>query len=370
MNPGNDTATPRETLLRQCLLGLAALSAAGILVELAISRHWTGKVQLIPWVMAVVALAAIVAVVRRPSRPNLQTARLVAGLVLASSAYGVWIHARANHRAAPLDADFGPKWDGMNAVSQWWAATTGAVGPSPTFAPGALGLSALALGMFTIGHQALGPSDVGPVTRQAVRRVGRMGATGVSLVFVSALWAVVWAIGEIRGLLRRSGVARRIAVAMVFVAGIVFAQWVLANPDPNRSGAPGQVRSVLASPGPRSVPENTPSAAPTTPPVSAAGATPPTPAPAPAATPNTPAPEATSPAAPQTTTPKPPPKPRAASPVRPAPRRTVPAPPPTQSSSDDDGHGHGGGDDDGDNSGHGGGGNSGHGGGDDDRRDD
>ncbi len=59
-----DTAS---TVLRRGLLWLAALTSAGIGVELAADRHWTQPVQLIAWAaLGAVALALLLCPNGRP----------------------------------------------------------------------------------------------------------------------------------------------------------------------------------------------------------------------------------------------------------------------------------------------------------------
>ena len=56
-----------DSLLRRGLLWLAALTSLGIVVELALERHWTQPIQLVAWVAVAVMLVAVVLVARDPS---------------------------------------------------------------------------------------------------------------------------------------------------------------------------------------------------------------------------------------------------------------------------------------------------------------
>lgn len=150
-----DAARP----LRLALIALAALSVAGTAVELATLRHWNGAVQLIPWGIA--GLLAILTIVMA-TRPGPGALRLVRGgavLAILASAFGVVRHVVANHETAPLDRVFGPKWDSMSALSRWWEAASGGVGPAPSLAAGVLAQAALCLLAATLRHPATARAD-------------------------------------------------------------------------------------------------------------------------------------------------------------------------------------------------------------------
>jgi hypothetical protein len=146
-------------LLRRCFIGLAAVSAVGTAVELALIRHWTSTVQLIPWIALAALAVALVLLVARPGRRSLQAARVLAVAVVLTAGFGVFEHVLANYDAAPLDFRYTNRWATMSATSKWWAAASESVGPSPVLAPGVLAQSALCLLFATIGHPALSPSD-------------------------------------------------------------------------------------------------------------------------------------------------------------------------------------------------------------------
>lgn len=54
-------------------------------------------------------------------------------------------HTLINFDSGPLDYRLAETWETMPATQQWWYAFTKVVGPSPTLAPGVLGLSATLL---------------------------------------------------------------------------------------------------------------------------------------------------------------------------------------------------------------------------------
>ena len=142
-------------VLRRCFVGLAAVGVIGTAVELALTRHWTSTIQLIPWFALAATAFALAMVVVRPGPRSLQIVRVLAVAVVLTAGFGVFEHVLANYDAAPLDFRYTDRWATMSATSKWWAAASESVGPSPTLAPGVLAQSALCLLFATIGHPAL-----------------------------------------------------------------------------------------------------------------------------------------------------------------------------------------------------------------------
>jgi hypothetical protein len=147
-----DTAS---TVLRRGLLWLAALTSAGIGVELAADRHWTQPVQLIAWAALGAVALALLLVAWSPTRRKLQLARLLVILVILSAIWGVWEHVYANYDAGVLDFAYVDTWDGLTEPTRWWLAVTKTVGPSPPLAPGALAQASLAVLIATLRHPML-----------------------------------------------------------------------------------------------------------------------------------------------------------------------------------------------------------------------
>jgi hypothetical protein len=143
--------TVSVALLRRCFLALAAAGIVGTAVELALSRHWTSAVQLIPWYALAVLTLALVLAVARPGPRTLRAVRLLAVLVMLSAVLGVYEHVLANYHAGPLDFVYTERWPTMSATSRWWAAITESVGPSPTLAPAVLAQAAACLLFATLG---------------------------------------------------------------------------------------------------------------------------------------------------------------------------------------------------------------------------
>jgi hypothetical protein len=161
--------TVSVALLRRCFLALAVAGIVGTAVELALSRHWTSTVQLIPW-FALGALAIAVALlVARPGRRAVLAVRVLAVLVILTAGLGVFEHVLANYHAAPLDFRYTSKWPTMSASSRWWAAASESVGPSPTLAPGVLAQAALCVLFATLGHPALPSGTAANVHRTRSR---------------------------------------------------------------------------------------------------------------------------------------------------------------------------------------------------------
>jgi hypothetical protein len=130
-----DAAAP---VLRRGLLGLAALTVAGLCVELAVAHHWTQPTQLIAWVALAIMVATIVLMLGTPSPGRVRLARILAIAVMLSALYGYWEHIESNYDAGELDMIYGDRWESLPQSTRWWLAISKTVGPSPPIAPGAL----------------------------------------------------------------------------------------------------------------------------------------------------------------------------------------------------------------------------------------
>ena len=127
-------------LVRRNLLGLTALTILATAFELATVEHWHGLEQLIPWAALALLAVATVLTLQAGNRVRV-TVRVLALLVLGASIYGVLDHIAVNYNSGPLDQRFADTWDSMPLIKRSWYAVTKTVGPSPTLAPGVLGLS-------------------------------------------------------------------------------------------------------------------------------------------------------------------------------------------------------------------------------------
>ena len=140
--------------------GLLALCGAGVLgtaVELAMLRHWTSAVQLVPWTALPPLGVALGALAVRPGRTTVRAARAVALTVVLVAAFGIFEHVKANYDAGPLDRRYSTRWETMSEPSRWWAAAAGSVGPSPALAPAVLAQAAACLALATAHHPAADP---------------------------------------------------------------------------------------------------------------------------------------------------------------------------------------------------------------------
>ena len=135
--------------LRIRVLLLALATEVGVLLELAMLRHWKTGVQIIPWVVVGLLLVATVGALARPERAS-RGVRSVAYLAFPAAGFGLWEHVEANHNAGPLDFRYATRWKTMSAASQWWTAATKGVGPSPPLTPAVLALIALMLLLATV----------------------------------------------------------------------------------------------------------------------------------------------------------------------------------------------------------------------------
>ena len=152
-------------LLRRCFLALAVTATAGTAVELALSRHWTTAIQLIPWYAVGGLTLATVLLVARPRPVAVRAVRVVAVVVVLTTLFGIYEHALANYHAGPLDFRYESRWATMSAASRWWAAISESVGPSPTLAPAVLAQAAVCLVLATLGHPALASGTADSVQR-------------------------------------------------------------------------------------------------------------------------------------------------------------------------------------------------------------
>ncbi|MEO8541665.1 MAG: hypothetical protein ABI577_18135, partial [bacterium] len=89
--------------LRLALLGLAALSLAGAIAELAMERHWNGFIKLIPWFAVAAVFAGLLLVLIRPNRLTIWFARGICVAVTAATLFGIYEHINENHKAGALD---------------------------------------------------------------------------------------------------------------------------------------------------------------------------------------------------------------------------------------------------------------------------
>ena len=153
--PAADGAADPVAPFRRYLLVLAALGVIGTGTELAMLRHWTTEVQLVPWFALALVAVAVVLLWFVPTGAVVRVARALALVVALSAVFGMWEHVRGNYDAGPLDRRYSATWDGLSATSKWWKAVTKSVGPSPMLAPAVLVQAALCVLFATRRHPAV-----------------------------------------------------------------------------------------------------------------------------------------------------------------------------------------------------------------------
>jgi hypothetical protein len=137
---------------RRAFVWLGGTAIAGTSVELAMLRHWTSTTQLLAWAAVAAAAVALALTVVRPTPTRLRAGRAIAAAVAVTSAIGVVEHVYGNYGAGPLDFRYADRWATMSLASRWWAAASGAVGPSPALAPAILAQAAVFVWLAGIGR--------------------------------------------------------------------------------------------------------------------------------------------------------------------------------------------------------------------------
>lgn len=132
--------------LRRFLLALAAFLLIGTLVELIAIGHTEEALQLVPFVLSIVGLAAVAAALARPRRKTLLTLRVLMLPLALGSLVGVWAHIE-NNVAFYLEVH------GTATTEQLVGEALG--GRNPLLAPGMLALAALLAAAATYYHPAL-----------------------------------------------------------------------------------------------------------------------------------------------------------------------------------------------------------------------
>ncbi len=132
--------------LRDIVTAVAAASAIGALIELALTRHWNGTAQLIPWVIAYASLLVAWAIALPTSRTRIYGARVVCALILVACLYGTYLHFHGNWQFA---SELNPDGSAVQVAKKAF------LGGIPLLAPMILSIPALLLGICTIDHPVL-----------------------------------------------------------------------------------------------------------------------------------------------------------------------------------------------------------------------
>jgi hypothetical protein len=132
--------------IRPLLLALVIFTAAGLVPELLLLKHYDSALQLIPFAVLLVTLASSVLAWRRPAPRTLAAFRVVMWLCLVAGIVGVVLHAKGNWEWA-LERD-----DTLRGWPLIWKVLRGA---TPLLAPGAMAQLGLLGLVYTHRHPAL-----------------------------------------------------------------------------------------------------------------------------------------------------------------------------------------------------------------------
>jgi hypothetical protein len=131
--------------LRAILLGIVAIGALGLLLELAFLDHRDSATQWIPYFVLAIVLIATAIVWRRASSETLRLFQIVMGAAFLTGLLGVILHFRGN---VAFETERDTTLHGRRLV---WEALHGA---TPALAPGALVQLALVGFAFAYRHPA------------------------------------------------------------------------------------------------------------------------------------------------------------------------------------------------------------------------
>lgn len=140
------TVTPTQGVsrLRWAAIAFSVVLCLGTAAELASLRHW-GDDRMLPWFMTGITLVVAGVYAARHSTVTTWVTRAWAALASVGALIGLQHHYEANYLVGALDPLIGDDWETMSALAKFWAASTGAVGPTPVLAAGTAALGAIAL---------------------------------------------------------------------------------------------------------------------------------------------------------------------------------------------------------------------------------
>ncbi len=150
-----------EQTYRVFLLAMAAAVLAGTTVELLLTEHAESFVQIIPYILSGIGIAALVAVLHRATRLRLRALQVAVVLLALGGVYGIYEHLAHNFA---FELEIRPNATAGEVVGK---ALTGA---SPLLAPGVLTFAALLAAAATYRHpnlEKMSPADPKP---QRMRR--------------------------------------------------------------------------------------------------------------------------------------------------------------------------------------------------------
>lgn len=140
-SPAEDAARVLRRL-RRLLAALAMGTFAGTIVELLLTEHVEEPLQVLPFGLCAIAMAALALTWIGPSRGRVLAMRIVMTVVGLGGVYGVWTHWSAN---LAFELEIRP-----NAVASEVIADA-LMGASPLMAPGILTLAAVLATAATLG---------------------------------------------------------------------------------------------------------------------------------------------------------------------------------------------------------------------------
>jgi hypothetical protein len=132
--------------MRRLLLALVVFSAAGLVPELILLKHYDSISQIIPLVVLGLTLVAAVLAWKRPNAGTLRTFRAIMALCVLVGLVGVILHAKGNMEWA-LERD-----DTLRGWPLIWKILRGA---TPLLAPGAMAQLGLLGLVFAYRHPVL-----------------------------------------------------------------------------------------------------------------------------------------------------------------------------------------------------------------------
>ena len=135
-----------EGRIRSIMLLLSAGAVLVTLAELWLQDHFNGPLQLIPWLLCVMALLSLILTIARPNKRALNALRIAMSIVVVGGLVGICIHLKEN---IDFQSAIHP---GAAAGTYLLAALKGA---APLLAPGALIFAALIALAATYGHPLL-----------------------------------------------------------------------------------------------------------------------------------------------------------------------------------------------------------------------
>ena len=142
-------------------------SAIGAMIELALTKHWNGTAQLIPWVVAYASVAVAWAIALPTRRIYVYAARFACLVIVVACLYGTVLHFHGNWQFAR---------EVNRGGSTFTVAGKALLGGIPLLAPMILSIPAVLLGVCTIDHPALGSDEAQPIGDLASRSTREPGA--------------------------------------------------------------------------------------------------------------------------------------------------------------------------------------------------